>query len=105
VATALTLVTVALFVALLAAHASAWVRLCVALPAACAAIVWLQLRRNTCIAHAAAGTTEHEDFSATKVDAALAEASRRVARTILRDGLLFGLLAGLLGLGSAWVVS
>jgi hypothetical protein len=102
IAAALALVSLAVFVGLVAAHASAWVRLLVALPAASASLVGLQVRRNTCLAHAATGTFEHDDFSTTKVEAAFAEASRRVARSIYRDGLLIGVVAGVLGFVSAW---
>jgi len=66
-------------------------RLTIGLPAAAAAISGLQVRRNTCVAHAATGSFEHEDFTTTKVEAAFAEASRRVAATIVRDGVLLGL--------------
>lgn len=70
-------------------------RLLIGLPAMMAAISGLQVSRNTCVAHAAAGTFEHEDFSTTKVEAALAEASRKVARTIYRDGALIGVAAAI----------
>ncbi|MFO0594090.1 MAG: hypothetical protein U0228_02265 [Myxococcaceae bacterium] len=96
---------VALFAGLIATHAGAYVRLLVALPFMMAAISGLQVTRNTCVAHAAAGTFEHEDFSTTKVDAALAEASRKVAKTIYRDGVLVGLLTAALGFGSAFVLA
>lgn len=72
------------------------VRLLIGLPVMMAAISGLQVTRNTCVAHAAAGTFEHEDFSTTKVDAALAAASRKVARTIYRDGVLAGVAAAAL---------
>ena len=102
IAASLALLSIAVFVGLIAAHASAWMRLLLALPTASAAVVGLQVTRNTCLAHAAAGTFEQEDLSATKVEAALAEASRRVAESIYRDGILIGLVCGLLGLASAW---
>ena len=102
IAAGLALLSVAVFVGLVASHASAWMRLLMALPTAYAAILGLQVTRNTCLTHAAAGTFEHEDFSATKMDAALAEASRRVAASIYRDGILIGLVSGLVGFASAW---
>jgi hypothetical protein len=78
-------------------------RLLIAVPAMAAAISGLQVTRNTCVAHAATGTFEHEDFSTTRVDAALAAASRKVAKTIYRDGLLIGLAAGLLAAATTFV--
>lgn len=96
-------VGVGMLAALVLTGSPASARALVALPFAAAALTGLQVTRNTCVAHAAAGTFEHEDFSTTKVDAAFAEASRKVARTILRDGVLVGLLAGALGYASAWV--
>lgn len=95
IAIAAAVFSVALLGAMVFAGARWELRLLVGLPAMTAAISGLQVRRNTCVAHAAAGTFEHEDFSTTKVDAALAEASRKVARTIYRDGLLTGVGAAL----------
>ena len=92
----------ALLVALLVIDASWQLRLLVGLPAAMAAITGLQVRRNTCVAHAMAGTFENEDFSTTKVDAAFAAASKKVAATIYRDGLLTG--AGVALLAAATTV-
>ncbi|MCA2977728.1 MAG: hypothetical protein INH41_06180 [Myxococcaceae bacterium] len=103
VAIGLTLFSVGVFAALVLLGAPAWARLLVALPAAAATAVGLQVTRNTCLAHAATGMTEHEDFSTTKADAAYAEVSRRVARTIYRDGLLVGAGVGLLAFASGWV--
>ncbi|MCA2976835.1 MAG: hypothetical protein INH41_25605 [Myxococcaceae bacterium] len=104
VALGLTLLAGGTFVTLLVAHAPGWSRLVVALPAAAAAIVGLQVTRNTCLAQATAGTVEHEDFSTSKVEADFAAASRHVARTIVRDGALIGVAAGGLGLMSGWVL-
>jgi hypothetical protein len=78
-------------------------RLLLGFPAMTAAISGLQVTRNTCVAHAAAGTFEHEDFSTTRADAALAEASRKVAKTIYRDGVLTGAAVALLGVASSFV--
>lgn len=101
---AMAVVTTALFVALVATDASAWVRFLVALPAIPAALIGLQVARNTCVMHAAAGTVEHDDFSTTKADAAFAAASRAVARTIYRDAIAIGLLVGAAAAASAWIM-
>lgn len=76
---------------LLTGTGGAW-RLLVGLPAAAAVLTGLQVRRNTCVAHAAAGTFEHEDFSTTKVEAEFAAVSRKVAGTIARDAVLAGVV-------------
>ncbi len=78
-------------------------RALIALPAAVSVLSGLQVRRNTCVAHAANGTFEHEDFSTTKVDAALAAASKRVAATIYRDALITGALVALLSVATSWL--
>jgi len=96
---------VVLLVGLVATHSAAWVRALVALPFMMAAISGLQVTRNTCVAHAAAGTFEHADFTTSKVDAAQAEASRKVAKTIYRDGVLVGLVTGLIAFASAFVLA
>lgn len=88
---------------LIVAGASWPVRLVVALPAMMAAITGLQVTRNTCVAHAATGSFENEDFSLTKVDEAFAAASRRVAATIYRDGVLTGVVAGALAAATSFV--
>jgi hypothetical protein len=93
-----------LFAVLVANHASPWARLFLALPAMAAAATGLQVRRNTCVRHATLGTFENDDFSVSKVDEALAEASRRVAKTIVRDGALVGLAVGLIAFASGWVL-
>lgn len=71
-----------------------WARAAVGALAAGAAISGLQVRRNTCVVRAMEGTFEGEDFRRTKVDAAIAAESRRVALTIQRDGLLVGVAVG-----------
>lgn len=78
-----------------------YVRLVVFLPAAGAAVSLLQVSRHTCVAHAALGTFEHDDFTTTQQSAEDAAASRRVARTIYRDGLLIGVSCALLSAASA----
>lgn len=94
---------VALLAALVAVDASWPLRLLVGLPAGGAFISGLQVRRNTCIAHAATGSFENEDFTTTKVEAAFAAESRRVAATIWRDGLLGAALVGVLAAATAFV--
>lgn len=84
-------------------HVPAGLRALVALPAAVSVLSGLQVRRNTCVAHAATGTFEHEDFTTSKVDAALAAASKRVAATIYRDALIVGALVALISVASSWV--
>jgi hypothetical protein len=79
------------------------VRLLLALPAMLGFVTYLQVTRNTCVAHARTGTLEHEDFSVTKVDAALAEASRKVAKTIVRDGVLLGAFVTLFSVATAFI--
>lgn len=94
--------TAALFAAFIVIGAGWQLRLLLALPAMLGFTSYLQVTRNTCVAHAGAGTFEHEDFSTTKVDAALAEASRKVAKTIVRDGVLLGAAVTLLSVGTAF---
>ena len=75
----------------------AWwpLRLLVGLPAAVAAFSALEVRRNTCVLHAAAGTFEGDDFRRKKVEADIAAASRRVAAGIWRDGAIAAALVAL----------
>jgi len=97
-------VAVVLFVALALVHAPWPLRLIVGLPAGAAFISGLQVRRNTCVAHARTGMFENDDFTTTKVDEAFAAASRRVAATIWRDGLIgMVIVAGIAAL-SAWIL-
>jgi hypothetical protein len=79
------------------------VRLLLGLPVGGAVVAALQVRRNTCVAHAATGVFENEDLSTTKVEDAIAAESRRVAATIWRDGILAAALAASLGAASAWL--
>ena len=89
-AVVLGVITAAGLVAMVLGHVSWPWRLVIGLPAAASVLSGLQVRRNTCVAHAAAGTFEHEDFSTTKVEAEFAAASRKVAATITRDAVLAG---------------
>lgn len=78
----------------------AW-RLLVGVPAGMALISGLQVTRNTCVKHAMSGEIEDEELRTTKADAALAEASRKVAATIWRDGLLGTVASALLAAATA----
>lgn len=94
-------ITGAVLISVIAFHAPLWWRALVAIPAMMTAITGLQVRRNTCVAHARMGTIEHEDFSTTKAAEAELQASRRVAATIYRDGVLAGVVLGALAAGSS----
>ena len=72
------------------------------LPAGAALVSGLQVRRNTCVAHAATGVFENEDFSTTKVEEEFAAASRRVAATIWRDAILGMVVVALLSAATAF---
>lgn len=99
-----TVVAVALFGAFIAAHVGwAW-RGLVFLPSAMAAVGFLQARRHTCLKHAAAGSFEHDDLSATPAPEDEVAASRKVAAGIKRDALLIGLAGATLSVASAFVV-
>jgi hypothetical protein len=89
-AAVLGVITLASLVGMVLGHVSWPWRLLIGLPAAAAVLSGLQVRRNTCVAHAAKGTFEHDDFSTTKVEEEFAAASRKVAATITRDALIAG---------------
>lgn len=97
------LLAVVLFVALVAIDASWWLRLLVALPAGAALVSGLQVRRNTCVAHAATGSFENEDMTLTKVDEVFAAASRRVAATIWRDAFIGMAVVAALSAATAFI--
>jgi len=100
IATLVSLGLLALFIA----RGSAWyLRALVFVPAGLAAVSLLQVRRNTCIARAAEGTFEHDDFSRTPAPADDVAASRRVAAGIRRDSLLIALASAMLAAITAWV--
>jgi len=100
IATLVSLGLLALFIA----RGSAWyLRALVFVPAGLAAVSLLQVRRNTCIARAAEGTFEHEDFSRTPAPADDVAASRSVAAGIRRDSLLIALASAMLAAITAWV--
>lgn len=96
-------VAIAMLVAFALAHSAWFVRATVFLPAAMAAVSLLQVTRNTCVAHAAKGNFENDDFSTTKQSDEDAAASRRVAATIYRDALMIGALAACAAAGTAFL--
>src|SRR3954467_14691032 len=100
IATVVSLGLLALFIA----RGSAWyLRALIFVPAGLAAVSLLQVRRNTCVARAAEGTFEHEDFSRTPAPADDVAASRRVAAGVRRDSLLIALASAILAAITAWV--
>jgi hypothetical protein len=62
-------------------------------PATLAAVNLLQAGRKTCVARAAEGTFEHEDFSTTPAAQDDALRSREVATKITRDSMIIGFAA------------
>jgi hypothetical protein len=70
--------------------------LVVFVPAALAAVSFLQASRKTCVSRAAEGTFEHEDFSKTPAAPSDVLRSRAVASGITRDAVLVGLAAAAL---------
>jgi hypothetical protein len=64
--------------------------LTVFVPATLAAVNFLQAGRKTCVARAAEGTFEHEDFSRTPAAEDDATRSRELATKITRDSMLIG---------------
>ncbi len=87
-----------------AMHASPQMRAVAGLFVAASVATYLQVTRNTCVAHARAGTIEHDDFSTTAAPTDQNEASKKVANTILRDGALAGIFAALIFWSTAWVM-
>lgn len=80
--------------------APAMLRLSLFFPAAMTAVTLLQVRRNTCVAHAASGRREG-DRGLEEAPPDEVAASRRVARTIYRDGALIGVVVAAL----AWLTA
>ena len=95
--------TIAGLAAVIALDAAWPWRLLVALPAGMALVSGLQVRRNTCVAHAATGVFENEDMTTTKVEEEFAAASRRVAATIWRDSVIGMALVAALSVATAFV--
>jgi hypothetical protein len=91
--------------ALVALRTPWYLRALVGLPAALAAVAFLQVRRNTCIARAAEGTFEHDDFSKTPAPPDEVAASRRVAAGIRRDAAIIGLLCAALVAASVLITT
>ncbi len=88
---------VGLFALAMALHWPWYLRATLFFPAALAATGFLQASRNTCVAHAAKGTFEHEDFTTTQAPDDEVSASRKVASTIKRDAVLIGLASAAFG--------
>jgi hypothetical protein len=95
---------VALLAALIVLKWPFYLRATVFVPAAMAAIGFLQAMRNTCVARAKEGTFENDDFSTVRASDDDVAASRKVAAGIMRDALLIGLACALLAAASALVV-
>ena len=98
------IVSLVLAAVLVALHVAWYIRLSLFFPVAAATVSLLQVRRNTCVAHAAKGTFEREDFSTTKQSEGDATASRRVAATIYRDAVLLGVAGAALAAATIFVV-
>jgi hypothetical protein len=97
------IVSVALIVAFAIFHVPWQWRTFVFLPSALAATGFLQAMRNTCVAHAARGTIEHEDFSTTPAPPDELAASRRVAATIRRDAVIVGFATTIVSVALAFL--
>jgi hypothetical protein len=97
------MITLLLLGVFLATGAPWYWRALIAVPAGLAAISLLQVRRNTCIARAAEGTFEHEDFSRTKAPDDEVAASRRVSAGIRRDSALIALASAVVAALTALV--
>lgn len=97
-------VGVVLLGTLIAVDAAWWIRLVMFVPGAAFFITTLQLTRNTCVMHAAQGVEETDEVGKTRPAAPDdVAASRRVARTIYRDGALGGLAVALVSAATAIV--
>ena len=94
---------VGLFALAVALHWHWYLRATLFFPAALAATGFLQAARNTCVARAAEGTFENDDFTTTKAPDDEVAASRKVASTIKRDALIIGLASSAFGALSAFL--
>ncbi len=94
---------VGILVALMVLHVPWYWRLLLALPAMGASISLLQARRSVCIAHAATGSIEANDFSTTKATAEQQAQIRQVAKSIWVDSFGVGVAAGLVGALTAFI--
>jgi hypothetical protein len=92
-----TLMTIGLYVLLVASGLPPLMRLGVALPAAAAAITWLQVRERFCVAFGGAGVFNLGPLGRPSVVVAEAErrADRRKAASMIVRGALLGLLVGI----------
>jgi hypothetical protein len=88
---------------LAAVHARWYWRLSAFLPAALAAVGFLQASRRTCVSRAAEGTFEHDDFSKIKAPDEDVRRSRVLAAGINRDSILIGVAAAILSAALALV--
>jgi hypothetical protein len=82
--------TALLMASLVAARARWFWSVTVFVPAFVAAIGFLQAGRKTCVARAAEGTFEHDDFSKTPAPEGDVVRSREVAAGIMRHSVLIG---------------
>jgi len=91
-----TAATVVLDVALVAAGVPPPVRLLVGLPAASAAVSWLQVRERFCVAFGSAGLSNLGPLGGARrvVDAAARRADRRKAASMVVRGVLVGATVG-----------
>lgn len=96
-------ICVVTFAALVGSGASGPTRLLVGLPVMGTMVTWLQVRRHTCVRLAGTGQREIEGGGLEKVDTAIAEASKRVARTIYRDASFVGIAAALVSAATVLV--
>ncbi len=95
------IVSVAGLGVMLALNTPPALRAMIGFPVFLTAVCALQVRRNTCVKHAAAGVFEHEDFSTTPVSTDDARASKHTAMSIWRDAAIFAILAVALTVGGA----
>ena len=87
-----TALTVLLIASLVVARARWFWCLTVFVPAFVAAIGFLQAARKTCVARAAEGTFEHDDFSKTPAAEDDVVRSREVAAAIMRHSVLISVV-------------
>jgi hypothetical protein len=91
-----TFVTLALYIVLVAAGVPPPVRLLVGLPAASAAVSWLQVRERFCVAFGSAGLSNLGPLGGARpvADAAARRADRRKAASMVVRGCLIGAAVG-----------
>jgi hypothetical protein len=97
-------VTAAIFAAACIWLRAPWyIRLATGLPLAIGTASFLQTTRKTCVTHARHGTFERSDMSVVPANPADAAVSRRIGGTIIRDGIIAGLIGAALAAASAWL--